>query len=178
MARLSGSSRGRSLHLPTRRKSTWVLGPGSQTQQNIVASALTVIGLGSSPTGEGNTIVRIRGHLSAYLDAASAANNGFAVTLGIGIVTDQAFAIGATALPNPNDDTDWSWLWTHYAFVMSPTGTVGEAPTAARLDVVVDTKAMRKIKLNEIVFMVMDSAERGTAGLRVDFDSRMLIKLP
>jgi len=41
----------------------------------------------------------------------------------------------------------------------------------------VDTKAMRKIGLNEIVFAAIDTTLVGTASMRVFFNSRMLAKL-
>jgi len=53
------------------------------------------------------------------------------------------------------------------------TGGVGIGERA-----VVDTKAMRKLDLGDVIFAVAQVTELGAATMRVFFDSRLLVMLP
>ena len=178
MALSRGLNRGRQV-VQSRRLTSWDLGPGGSTAVGINSNSLTILGSGSQATVDGLTIVRIRGRVYCYLSAAAAVDNGFALTFGMGICTNQAFAIGATAVPSPLDEADWDgWLWHQFVYVMSPLGAPVEAPTSALFSMEVDSKAMRKLPQNQTLFVAVDAIERGAATVRVDFDSRVLVKLP
>ncbi len=184
MARNVTRSR-RGFGLGHRRISTWVLGPGGDDIASLDKTAFStsttaVIGSGVAPAGAPFTIVRIRGHLSVSLTTAAAAEGGFNWVAGIGIATEDAFTdIGVTALANPFDDTDWpGWLWQASGTIASQVGAlaVGD-PTENPVMVPVDSKAMRKIGINEVVFLSVQAGEAGTAVMSVAAYTRMLIKL-
>jgi len=131
-------------------------------------------------------MVRLRGDLMLYLSLVSAADDGFAGAFGIGLCTNDAFAIGVTAVPTPIAQEDWDgWLFHQYYAVKGPTvGTTtannigGVFSTSAAFRVAVDSKAMRKIPENTTVYAAMENVEVGTAALEVAFNSRVLVKLP
>jgi len=89
--------------------------------------------------------------------------------------------VGQTAMPAPLDEQDWDgWLfWTPLVLVAhttSPTDDPGGLSTIIRVDV--DSKAMRKLNLGDVIFASAQFTEVGAAVARVFFDSRILIKLP
>jgi len=124
------------------------------------------------------TIVRIRGEITVFISSAAAALDGFQqYRIGIGMVTQDAFA--AAALPTPGGDSDWpGWLWYHSggALVEFSTIEAGQGMSMARI--AIDSKAMRKWRLNETVFGAVTTAgEVGTATLDISASTRMLTKL-
>jgi len=173
-----------------RRKSSWSSGPASTATggvQTISASGVTPLGLGAGITADGVTLVRTRGELLLFLATASASTNGFYGAFGIGVVSDQAFAAGGASMPSPITNVDWEgWLYYRNLSIISGGIIDGTAasedslvnPVSASLRLEVDSKAMRKVGINETIFAVLDLVEIGTAALKVFFNSRMLFKLP
>ena len=102
----------------------------------------------------------------------------------MGIVTVQAFTVGGvTALPAPFTTPEWDgWLWHSY-FQMHGVSAQAVGADVARnvsadLRMVIDSKAMRKISENEVLFGVLEvGVETGTAQLRYSADTRVLFKL-
>ena len=162
-----------------RRLTSWAQGPGDQSLTSISTTSFVVLGLGIGLTVPGLTVVRIRGELTLRLTSAGAADNGFVFTYGIGIVSSDAFAIGATVMPNPQDDMSWpGWMWHGFTTFRAASATLADLGSANVVRKVVDVKAMRKLGENEILFAAIDSDESGTATATVSFDSRLLVKLP
>ena len=168
------------------RLTDWALGPGSSVTTNFSSSTSSILGSGVTPTTDKLTIVRTRGELTAFLNTASALDNGFACAVGIGIVTNAAFAIGATAVPDPIDDAEWDgWLYHRFFNLISPTAisntaitdadSVGIVSNVVRFEV--DSKAMRKQDLEETLMAVVQAVEVGTATMSVQFNSRTLVML-
>ena len=167
----------------SRRQVAWGIGPGasvvvaapSASQANIMGAGVVLV------NEEKATIVRIWGSLSAFLTTASAAGDGFHCAMGIGLVTDQAFAAGVASLPTPLDESDWDgWMYHRFFDVHTPFATLTESGVVngvTAIEFEVDTKAMRKWVENMTVVAVLDSVEQGTASMNVFFDSRMLLKL-
>jgi len=182
MARSRGYSRLRT-GSASRRKTGWEEGPGQAGggEQTISATGKVILGAGASALNDGLTVVRTRGQLLVRQSTSAAANNGYTFGMGICIVSSDAFAVGITAIPGPITDMDWDgWFYHDFGFVQSNTATtadIGEQISATyRKDV--DSKAMRKLGINDTIVAVFESTLVGTAQLRVFFDSRVLIKLP
>jgi len=180
MARRShGFSRARG---GARRSTGWEAGPGSLSGVDAAFSASTsiIIGTGVGPVVDGLTLIRTRGEMLVSLASVVATQDGFLFGLGIGIVTADAFAIGVTATPTPLEDADWDgWLWHTLTHVFAPTSTgVAEASDAVVVRVPIDSKAMRKVGINEVIYMVAESSETGTAVATVYGLSRILFKNP
>ena len=180
MTRSSRQFRGGSSPVRARRKSSWEEGPGGSAAVAVASSTSVIIGLGAQLLQDGTTLVRTRGLLHAWLVSVSAANEGFRGAFGIGIVRDQAFAVGVTAVPTPITDQGWDgWLFWMPFFIEAPAtmATFGNAGSAV-VDMPIDTKAMRKLDLGDTIYGVLEVTENGTAVANVHFDSRVLLKLP
>ena len=163
-----------------RRKTSWNLGPRgalSFTVGDTVSGFPTV----SQALEGGLTIVRIRGELLLYLEVVTNPNDGFVqCAAGICIVSENAFGVGATAVPDPRVDIGWDgWMWYWTGSMIGLTATEnGELGTAA-VRIPVDTKAMRKIKDTDgVIGMFAVGTETGAATLTCRLETRMLVKLP
>ena len=153
-------------------------------------SAITSVGKSVWTTGvaldkdEESTIVRIRGQIIVLLELATAAGDGFAGAIGIGLATTQAFAAGSASLPGPGTDPDWGgWIWHSYfyTFGVAAQSQGADVPRNAMADlrIPIDSKAMRKMDSNMTLFGVTETqTEMGTAGMSYVADTRVLVKLP
>lgn len=164
-----------------RRKTSWVLGPGEDdlgTSVNLSADGTTIFGSGISPTIDELTLVRLHGEMRLTMTSVAAAADGFGYAIGVGICTADAFAIGVTAVPNPFDDIDWpGWLFHDIGFLYSTAASVGHGLDCSRA-VPIESKAMRKLRTNEVMFLAIQVDEIGTATLNVNAATRALFKLP
>ena len=164
------------------RMNEWFIGPSTAGASNSILS-FTQPGKTLWTTGaqalDALTIVRIRGELTAWLEVVGTIGDGFArVGAGIGIVTVDAFDIGPTAMPGPVTDPDWSgWMWVEYVGAMVGASVTEEFKGLAQHRFVIDTKAMRKIRPNEVVFGMFETiSEVGAATLSFASNTRMLAK--
>ncbi len=126
------------------------------------------------------TLVRTRGRLMISNDASSSSGDMGIVTMGIIVVTAAAFA--GSSVPTPLTDVGSDWLWWDVA-------TFGRISAAAE-DVVnnpltidriqVDSKAMRKIGLNQVLLFVaqLTPCDSGTVVANICGNLRMLLKAP
>ena len=183
MARsLRGSFPGRATS--QRRKTAWGIGPGGQTAAAIAAGAPQFIGSAIQPGVEGLTIVRLRGHLDIQLTLATAANDGFSGSIGIGLATLAAVTAGIASVPTPLTEQDAeNWLWwyafnVHGAQAFSTGAAPGTEQNGTVVSVEIDSKAMRKFPSEMSIYAAVESAETGTAAMIVRLDTRMLLKLP
>lgn len=129
------------------------------TEMAGVAIAGKTLGSQSSfglAVAESITLIRSRGTAFIHFDPASIADS-LAVGLGLGIVTSDAFAIGQTAMPGPLSDAGWDWVWIK-ELIMGPTFTATEDGTniGHNLWVDIDSKAMRKMKDNQVLAFVAE----------------------
>jgi len=171
----------------TKRSTDWGLGPGSSTAVTSFSTSVSkIIGSGVTPTNHKLTIVRLRGEFTGALLTAAAAGTGFIGALGVGVVTNAAFAIGPTAVPDPIADMEWDG-WMYHRFFSCLSGGVIDGGAAADHDQVngtygafrydVDSKAMRKIDEEEILVAIVGLTEIGACTMDIRFDSRLLLKL-
>ena len=114
----------------------------------------------------------------AFLSVVTTVLDGFDMAFGICIVSENAFGIGVTAVPNPTTDIGWDgWLY-HKLFAIKGVETTLEGQQlAAMIRVDIDSKAMRKIKETDIMVAVVDGTEVGQATANLSFQSRVLDKL-
>jgi len=166
-----------------KRVNAWELGPGMSlietAAQSVTTSTTIVVGDGLTPASDPLTLVRTHGSLELSLKSVGAIDGGFSWAAGIGIVTLDAFAIGVTAMPNPFDDLTWSgWLWHEMGQMHTAVGAlaVGD-PSTNPLVVKIDSKSMRKLKLNEVLFVSVQVGEVGTAVMNIRAFTRMLFKI-
>jgi len=153
---------------------------------SVTSSSSVILGSGVGPTVDGLTMVRIRGELLLYLTAASAINDRMVGAFGIGKVSASAFAIGVTAVETPVADSVWDgWLYHRFFSLAGATAITGGAAidgssinqVSACLRVEVDTKAMRKLDVEDRIYAALEVVEVGTVTMLAYFDSRALVKL-
>jgi len=160
-----------------RRSTSWGLGPGGSAVSGFTASQQVIVGSGVVPLEEGITVVRIRGNLQAILTSATASPDGFHCAIGIGVVTDQAFAIGATAVPGPLSEMEWNGWMYHRFFDVHADAAFSAGQQPASISFEVDSKAMRKLSIGNTLIAVVETIEDPSAVMSLFFDSRVLAKL-
>jgi len=138
----------------------------------VLASSLSAAALALRPF----TIVRVRGIMHIRSDQI-AASETYGGDLGMAVVSDQAVAIGVTAVPTPLTDKA-SDLFFVYEQLFSRFQVGSGAGTGVPQDSGVwkpfDSKAMRKVNGDQDVIV---SLENEIAGTVLTFSGRFLIKL-
>ncbi len=115
------------------------------------------------------TILRMIGEYLISPTSAPAALDSAVITVGIGIVSTDAAALGATAMPDPAVDGDYPWLyWASHAFTFA--GTDPQAGSDSyRVRVPFDIRSMRKFKPAQSLVMVAQySNQVGTPPLTME----------
>ena len=187
MARnLRGST---SLRRSVRHRSSWEVGPqtsGGGAPQAIGASVAQAAGTGMVALVDGITLIRTRGELLMWLVTANAAGDGYHGAFGIAKATAAAFTSGIASVPTPITEDSWDgWLY-HRFFSIHSVGAIGVSTAAdeqnqsnnvtAALRIEVDSKAMRKIDIDEVFYAAIEVTEHGTADMEWAFNSRTLVK--
>ena len=125
-----------------------------------IASATTSLG-GSLAFSIPATILRMRGEIFAITDGA-AESEALSMTLGIGVVSSDAFAAGAGSMPDPGGEPEYPWLYWTAFFIINQSGDTASTPgeqnqigQAYRLRF--DSKAMRKVKPGQSLTWVIQT---------------------
>ena len=157
-----------------KRQTTWV-GPADQGYIAVATTAKVLVG-SFDPEGSGlpkPTVIRTRGELSVIPNPLTATAEVVGAW-GLAIVSDQAFAIGITAVPGPFDEADWDgWFaWGSFSFNWAVADATGRQHAA--VTIVVDSKGMRKVTTNETIVLV---AQSQTGAFQISMPVRLLLKL-
>ena len=154
-----------SVWLGTRLASTTIAGSGKTLLLQLSASALTLLPF---------TVVWTR--LDVWFESDQAATSEKPQgAIGCGVISETASTLGITAIPSPVTDPEWDWfvyqgLRANFNFFDS----TGFDATASN-HFVIDSKAMRKVGIDEDLVMVI---ALGTAsGAVVGIEGRTLVKL-
>ena len=160
------------------RQTGWDVGPGGPAPTSITGSGAQILGSGISALTDGLTLVRVRGFIEIVMELGGV-GEGFTGAVGLCVVTDDAFAVGITALPSSITDMSDD-VWMYHRFFSLHAGAVSATAALARIHESweVDSKAMRKIPQGKTLAMVLEVTEIGTADATIAFDSRVLLKLP
>jgi len=122
------------------------------------------------------TIIRVRGLLSLQSDQDGQDEQAFGA-VGLAVVSDQAVAIGVTAIPTPYADAE-SDFWMMHQFWCSPVNfnsAVGVAMPSDR-QYEFDSKAMRKITPDQTLCLVIENGS-SAFGVLYRLDLRILSKV-
>jgi len=122
------------------------------------------------------TVIRARGVIAIRSDQA-AATESFMVDVGQCVVSDQAVAIGVTAVPTPGTDAG-SDLWYMFQQVIGrievSSGAGTGVPVNTQTFVQYDSRAMRKIEEGNQLILVFENELNGA---NIVHSGRILIKL-
>ena len=148
------------------------------TDGGTVAAVNTIV-LETETDGVPNpTVIRIRGHVFQRLGAASnLVEDCILIAHAIMVVDAKQLAIGVTAMPIPLSDNSEDFLWADSTFLSrGSAAALGEDQGIQQSDIVVDSKAMRKLTLNQTLVMVTEmDVQSGGVGRDVDFGFQMRI---
>jgi len=163
---------------------------GSKTRRDTawfgITDASTTLGAGiSAVSGSFNaaalamrpfTIIRVRGWMFLRSDQV-AASEAYGVSVGFAVVSDQASAIGVTAVPTPITDksSDLFFLYESLFGRIEAQSAVGvqEIGRFAK----VDSKAMRKVNDDQDMVIVAENSGLSSDTVILADGYRMLVKL-
>jgi len=161
-----------------RRETLWL---GIAATDTALGAATTAAIINSAPAGvlalRPFTIVRTRGLLNVRSDQISA-DETFGAALGFSVVSDQALAIGVTAVPTPVTDqgSDMFFVYEEVLGKFSFITGVGFQSGGADQCRYYDSKAMRKVNDNQDISFAIESQSVVSSG-QVLHSGRMLVKL-
>jgi len=159
-----------------RRETAWFAGNYLTTSVAAANTAILLTSLNAAALAlRPFTVIRTRGQVCIRTDQLAASETQFG-GYGMAVVSDQASAIGITAVPTPVTD-DGSDLWYLYQSLMAEI-RFGDATGFADMSrcYQVDSRAMRKVEDGQDVIEVVESAGIG-AGWVLSSYQRTLIKL-
>ncbi len=125
------------------------------------------------------TVVRIRGQI--FQDAGLAFNGSgdcILIAHAIMVVDAKQLAIGTGAMPLPLSSNSEDFLWADSTFIANTSVTAFDSSTRQSM-ITIDSKAMRKITLNQVLVMVTEidlQAGSGGEDVRFGFQMRLLFK--
>ena len=170
MARARTFTRGRG----TRRLTEWASFQMSSAYTSLAAA--TAVIFASFTSGDPETIIRVVGELNVQSDQAAGSERPFGA-IGLCVVSDQAFAIGVSAMPTPATDPE-SDLWLMHCFWHVSVAEAGTVASLSNISQSVDlsSKAARKVNADQTVVLIMENVS-GTHGCEFDIGMRLLSKL-
>ncbi len=122
---------------------------------------------------EPETILRVRGEYAAYLDGAATPGIRVAVTAGLILVPEGT---GTTVLWAPGDDPDAPWLWYDAATLAHEEMVIDvlAIPGMSYVRRVIDNKAMRITRNQEVQFVVQNVSLGTASSINATISGRIL----
>ena len=146
-----GFSRGRGSFTVAHKDWLNICSAGSSIDLASNTKALGAVGIAFSLPG---TILRQRGTLFLQLDAG-AVDERAVIAAGTILVSSAAFAAGVASVPGPASDSDNDWIWYSSAVISSlAEGAIQSDALFTRIDM--DSKAMRKVKPDDVMVLVLE----------------------
>ena len=167
-----GTSRGR----PGPRRLTQWFRSADVSAYTTLAGATAVLDQSLAGIVEPITAIRMRGQISVLSDQAAATERPFGA-VGACVVSEQAFAIGVTAMPTPISDKD-SDLWMMHQYYHAPvTFTDGTGYRNISETFFFDSKSMRKIPEGSRLVWVVENGSVSGVGILYLLQFAVLVKL-
>ena len=160
-----------------RRETVWFTFPDTTVTLAAGAANLMFTLNGAALALEPFTIVRTHFYLFVRSNQVTAAET-YGVSLGGAVVSDQAAAIGVTAVPNPIADRG-SDLWWFYQATMGHfqfASGVGFDSNGGQY-YAIDSKAMRKVDIGQDLAISVENSGVSTDGVTAIVGGRMLVKV-
>jgi len=117
------------------------------------------------------TVIRMLGEYTIHPTGGGtfAAVDACAVNVAIGVVSSDAAAVGASAVPDPTGEPDYPWLYWASHPISFVVATADQNNPGAALRHSFDIHSMRKIKPRESLIMVAEYADlSGTPPMTID----------
>ena len=172
-----------------RHRPSWEVGPETSANgqpQAITASVSQLAGVAVQSVVDGLTLIRTRGEFLFFVESAAAIANGYHGAFGIAKASTAAIVAGAASVLTPITEEAWDgWLYHRYFSCLSagPLAVASAAQQALQVNNVtaavrfeVDSKAMRKLAVDEGIYACIEVIEFGTANAQWAFNCRQLVK--
>ncbi len=145
------------------------------TSTQVVSTVVSEATLENTPNP---TLVRTRGIITCELTASGANSASSFITMGLIVVDDRALTAGIGSLQLPGTDTGSDWLWIgQWSPHVHDTGQPEATNLAGHQVIQVDSKAMRKIELNQaLIFITQNVANVSTQTVLIRAQLRFLFK--
>ena len=104
------------------------------------------------------TVLRMLGGFVINPTIAPSLGDRALVTVGIGVVSDAAVAVGSTAMPGPLTEAAFPWLYWEVVPMSFPSTAIDPSSVTASARIKFDIRSMRKIKPEESVVVVVEYA--------------------
>ena len=159
-----------------RRASDWAASADDTGITALAASAavLDQTLAASQLLGGAGTIVRTRGSIWVSTDQTANTEAPFGA-IGFAVVTDQAAAIGVTAVPTPITDEVSDQFFVYESFLSGILVSSDISIMNPWMEYKFDSKAMRKVEASQTIIVTVENAS-SSAGLQYVVKFRMLIK--
>ena len=166
----------------SRRLGSWELGPSGQVA-GVVTSSNNVFSVSGQASQDKLTLVRTRGELIVAISTAGgAALEGFEWAFGMCVVNENAGGVGVTAIPDPITDIGWDGWFVYETGTVLTMGSTREGLGILGAEftrIPIDSKAMRKLKISDVIVGVLATTEKGDGStLMAQLQSRIFVKLP
>ena len=150
---MANGRRGRPIVRSVRRPTFWEGGRIDAAIATGTAVTSVIVSEATLENSPNPTIVRCRGELLVMITAAGAASTAN-FTSGLIVVTADALAAGAVPSPLSDIGSDWLW-WSNRGLRSLAGGSASDEDGAAGIvRVPIDSKAMRKVGLNQALILV------------------------
>ena len=142
------------------------------------ANATAILGSFTAGQGDPFTVLRFIGQaLVVPLPGGTfAAADVARITMAVGIVSADALAVGASAMPDPDSEPDYPWLWWYSTIVVFAGASPAGDEITVHERVHIESKAMRKVGPRQSVVMVAQYVDiGGTPPMDVHQNTRFLV---
>ena len=135
--------------------------------------SVTQVILGTVLDVEPITLMRCRGNILVK-GTPDAVGDDAVIGFGLIVVSDNAAAVGGVSVPGPINDPDAPWVWHQYVPLdAGSTGLLGDdIGSVVRFEV--DSKAQRKIGINETLALIVEASLADYATVRTTGGIRFL----
>ncbi len=114
------------------------------------------------------TILRIRvPSVLCFFDNTKQAGDSIDLAFGIGIVSTDAFTLGATAMPDPGGEPEYPWMWWTQLSLFSDAAVSFEGTGISVVRFSVDSKAMRRVAPGQSLVPIVQAS--GATGAPTTF---------
>ncbi len=132
--------------------------------------AAATVGGGILGFAQAATIIRMIGGYGVAVRATPVAGDISSVTVAIGVVSSDAAAVGASALPDPLGEPEYPWLYHRDHSLFFADGSIDPHSALGSFRTEFDIRSMRKIKPRESLVAVIQVASSGDPPLQFEMD--------